>query len=154
MTDMTVMSVAFAMNAMIPAPHTCLGRNSSPPLAWGPLPPGARSVTVLCHDPDAPVGDWSHWVLINLPPDTRELPEGVPAKPALGNGAIQGLNDFGRHGYGGPCPPPGHEHRYFFQVFALDTMLDLDPKCSKADVLRAMDGHILAQGELVGTFKR
>lgn len=154
MLELVVTSAAFAMSAAIPAKYTCMGEDISPPLAWSEPPPGTQSIAVLCDDPDAPVGDWVHWVLFNLPPETRSLPEGVPPKPKLPDGSVQGLNDFGRIGYGGPCPPPGKPHRYFFKVYALDTRLDLPPRATKKDLLRAMQGHILAQGHLIGTFRR
>jgi Raf kinase inhibitor-like YbhB/YbcL family protein len=154
MIALTVVSAAFAMNTMIPARYTCKGEDISPPLSWSNAPRGTISFAVLVDDPDAPVGDWVHWVLFNLPETTTELAEGQPRNFKLLSGAVQGLNDFGRAGYGGPCPPPGKPHRYVFKVYALDTMLDLDSKARKKDLLRAMEGHVLAQGELVGIFQR
>ena len=105
-------------------------------------------------DPDAPAGDWVHWVLFNLAPDVRELPENVARNAALPGGAVQGMNDYGRNGYDGPCPPPGQTHRYHYKVFALDARLALDARARKADLMKAMHGHVLAQGELVGTYAR
>lgn len=151
MLALTVMSV-FTMGAAIPTKYCCSA--VSPPISWGEVPAGTRSIAVICDDPDAPGGDWVHWVLFNLPPDTPKLDEGVPRKDQLPNGAIQGMTDYGRVGYDGPCPPPGRPHRYFFKVYALDTKLDLDPSAEKADVLKAMEGHILAKGELMGKFGR
>jgi Raf kinase inhibitor-like YbhB/YbcL family protein len=154
MLELTVMSAAFVMGAAIPPKYTCMGEDVSPPLSWSKLPEGAQSVAVLCDDPDAPGGDWVHWVLFNLPPGTAKLDEGVPATPSLPNGAVQGVNDFRRAGYGGPCPPPGRPHRYRFKVFALDTKLALRPSAQKRDVVKAMEGHVLARGELMGRFGR
>lgn len=152
--ELAVISAAFIMGAAIPHRYSGGGENVSPPLEWGPVPEGTRSIAVLCDDPDAPAGDWVHWVLFNLPPDTRKLEQGVPAASRLSSGAVQGLNDYNRSGYAGPWPPPGRPHRYVFKVFALDTMLDLDARARKADLLRAMEGHILARGQLVGAFGR
>ncbi len=154
MMELTVLSAAFVMNAAIPTNYTCSGRDISPPLSWSAPPAGTQSIAILCDDPDAPVGDWVHWVIFNLPANTNSLPEAVPAKSQLPNGATQGMNDFGRGGYGGPCPPSGKPHRYFFKVFALDTKLSLTSKASKKELLRAIEGHVVAKGELVGTFKR
>jgi Raf kinase inhibitor-like YbhB/YbcL family protein len=149
-----VTSTAFTNGAAIPAKYTCVGKNISPPLRWSAPPEGTRSIALLCDDPDAPAGDWVHWVLFDLPPATSHLEEGVPPKDVLPDGGRQGTNDFGRVGYGGPCPPPGKPHRYCFQVFALDTVLGLDRKATKKDLLKAMEGHVLAEGSLVGTFRR
>lgn len=151
MLELTVMSV-FAMGAAIP-PKYCCGA-LSPPLQWSKVPDRTQSIAVLCDDPDAPGGDWVHWVLFNLPSDTEKLEEGVPRKNKLANGAIHGMTDYGRVGYDGPCPPPGRPHRYVFKVFALDTKLDLDSSAEKSDLLKAIEGHILAKGELMGKFGR
>jgi Raf kinase inhibitor-like YbhB/YbcL family protein len=148
--ELTVIS-AFAMGAAIPTKYCC-GR-LSPPISWGAVPTETQSIAVLCDDPDAPGGDWVHWVLFNLPPDTQKLEEGA-ASATLPAGTIQGTTDYGRAGYDGPCPPPGRPHRYFFKVFALDTMLKLDSSATKGDLLEAMEGHILAQGQLMGKFGR
>jgi Raf kinase inhibitor-like YbhB/YbcL family protein len=148
--ELTVIS-AFAMGAIIPTRYCC-GR-VSPPISWSAVPTGTQSVAVLCDDPDAGGGDWVHWVLFNLPPDTQKLEEGA-SFTKLPAGAIQGTTDYGRSGYDGPCPPPGRPHRYFFKVFALDTKLDMDSSATKNGLLGAMDGHILAQGELMGKFGR
>jgi hypothetical protein len=154
MMELTILSAAFAMGAAIPPKHTCLGDDVSPPLSWTGAPAETKSIAVLCDDPDAPAGDWVHWVLFNLPGDTGELAENVAKSARLPNGAVQGVNDFGRPGYGGPCPPPGKAHRYYFRVYALDAALPLGPGVRMKDVLRAMEGHILAKGELMGTFRR
>ncbi len=154
MMELVVMSAAFAMGAAIPHKYSGGGGNASPPLEWGTVPDGTKSIAVLCDDPDAPAGDWVHWVLFNLPPDARKLEEGIPASPRLPDGAVQGLNDYNRNGYAGPWPPPGRPHRYHFKVYALDARLSLTEKARKADLLKAMQGHILAQGLLTGTFGR
>ncbi|HBA83977.1 MAG TPA: YbhB/YbcL family Raf kinase inhibitor-like protein [Verrucomicrobia bacterium] len=150
--ELTVLS-AFMMGAVIPPDYTC-DQGISPPLEWSAVPEGTRSIAVLCDDPDAPAGDWVHWVLFNLPPDTHRLEPGIPAIPTLPDGAIQGMNDYEEIGYTGPCPPHGKKHRYYFKVFALDTRLKLTSAAQKKDLLRAMKGHILAQGTLMGTFER
>jgi len=153
MITLTVVS-AFAMGAAIPLKFTGGGNNVSPPLSWGTAPAGTQSIAILCDDPDAPIGDWVHWVLFNLPPATAHLEAAVPRQAKLPNGAMQGVNDYNRHGYDGPWPPPGKPHRYFFKVYALDTKLNLTEKAHKADLLKAVQGHILAQGQLIGTFQR
>jgi Raf kinase inhibitor-like YbhB/YbcL family protein len=147
-------SPAFTEGQPVPRKHTCEGPDVSPPLAWTGVPEGAKSLVLICDDPDAPMGTWVHWVLFNLPADTTGLPEDVPKKPTLDNGARQGTTDFKRPGYGGPCPPPGKPHRYFFKLYALDSRLDLGEGVRKKDVEKAMQGHILAQGQLMGTYKR
>ena len=148
--ELTIIS-AFAMGAAIPPKYCCT--RVSPPISWSAVPPGTQSIAVLCDDPDAPRGDWVHWVLFNLPPDTQKLEEGA-SSAKLPAGAIQGTTDYGRSGYDGPCPPPGRPHRYFFKVFALDTKLKLDSSTTKGDLLEAMKGHVLAQGQLMGRFGR
>jgi Raf kinase inhibitor-like YbhB/YbcL family protein len=150
---LTVVS-EFAMNAAMPPKYAACGDNVSPPLSWSKVPTGTKSIAVLCDDPDAPRGDWVHWVLFNLPPETTKLEAGVPKQAKLPSGAIQGVNDFPGTGYDGPYPPPGKPHRYFFKVFALDTKLNLTEKARKSDLLKATQGHILAQGQLIGTFQR
>ena len=149
--ELTVIST-FAMGATIPSQYACGG--NSPPLSWSIAPSGTQSLAILCDDPDAPRGDWVHWVLFNLPPDTRKLDEGIPKEPKLPNGAIQGVNDYRENGYDGPCPPPGRPHRYFFKIFALDVKLTLGPNARKSDLLKSMEGHILGQGQLMGKFGR
>jgi hypothetical protein len=153
MSTLTVVS-AFAMGAAIPLKFTGGGDNVSPPLSWGTVPAGTQSIAILCDDPDAPVGDWVHWILFNLPPETVKLEAGVLRQVQLPNGALQGLNDYHHNGYDGPWPPPGKSHRYFFKVFALDSKLNLNGKARKADLLKAVQGHTLAQGQLIGTFQR
>lgn len=149
-----ITSQAFAEGKPIPTRHTCDAENVSPPLAWANLPAGTVSLALINDDPDAPGRTWVHWVIFNLPPEPAALPEGVPASETLASKAIQGKNDFGRIGYGGPCPPRGTPHRYFFKFYALDSTLNLRPGATKQDVLRAMEGHILAEGQLMGTYQR
>ena len=151
---LTVSSSAFKEGDRIPAKYTCQGQDVSPPLAWGEPPAGTQSVALIVDDPDAPGGVFTHWVLFNIPPDSRELPEAVPTQAELASGALQGKTDFGRIGYGGPCPPPGRPHRYQFTLYALDQPLGLEGGASKKQLLSAMEGHILAQGQLTGTYQR
>ena len=146
--SITLTSTAFTEGGTIPKKYTCDDANSSPALAWSGVPEGTRSLALIADDPDAPVGTWVHWVLYDLPADLTSLPEG-----AQGLGT-QGTNDFRRAGYGGPCPPKGPAHRYYFKLYALDTQLNLKPGASKADVEKAMKGHILAQGQLMGKYGR
>ena len=148
-----VTSSAFEEGGAIPARYTCDGLDISPPLSWSPVPNGTRSLALIAEDPDAPRGAFAHWVIYNLPPDTRRLPEDVPNRQTLPGGALQGMNGAGSIGYTGPCPPGG-THRYFFKVYALDTELDLGAGAAKEDVVRAMEGHVLAEGRLLGTYQR
>jgi len=150
---LTITSKAFSEGGMIPVKYTCDGEDVSPPLAISGVPEKTKSLALISDDPDAPGGTWVHWVLYNLPPGTRELPEKLPTKQILDNGARHGITDFGRFGYGGPCPPGG-THRYFFKVYALDVVLDLSGKITKKDLVAAMQGHILAEGQLMGKYKR
>lgn len=147
-------SSGFAEGAAIPRKYTCDGANVSPPLKWTDVPQGTRSLALIADDPDAPAGTWVHWVLYAIPPSVTELPEGVPTTEAVLDGARQGVNDFRRIGYGGPCPPRGNAHRYFFKIYALATELTLKAGATKRDLIRAMEGHILAQGQLMGTYQR
>jgi len=147
-------STAFADGDKMPARYTCDGENVSPPLAWGEPPPQTRSFALIVDDPDAPVGVFTHWVIFNIPADARELEEAIPIGERLPNGALQGKNGFGKLGYGGPCPPRGSPHHYRFTLYALDKPLELPPGISKNDLLQAMEGHILAQGQLVGVYQR
>jgi len=148
-----VVSSAFQEGGMIPADYTCDGKNISPPLSWSGIPEKAVTLALICDDPDAPVGTWVHWVLYNLPASVKELPAGVPPEERLASGAVQGKNDFRKVGYGGPCPPGG-THRYYFKLYALDKALELKPGAIKKELLKAMEGHILAEGQLMGRYKR
>lgn len=149
-----VISPAFADGTPMPVKYTDDGENVSPPLQWTGIPEGTRSVAVVCDDPDAPGGVWVHWVLYNIPPKETGLAEGIPEGNELPNGAMHGLNDFGRPGYGGPAPPSGKVHRYRFRVYALDAVMVLKPRARRAQLDAAMEGHILAKGELIGTYRR
>ncbi len=153
MKEIKVESAAFAHEGMIPKKYTCDGENISPPLKWEGIPENAKSIAIICDDPDAPMGTFVHWVLYDLPADINELPEGIPPEKILENGAKQGINDFRKIGYGGPCPPFG-THRYFFKIYALDTVLNLEPGLTKSQLLKKMEGHIIAYGELMGKYKR
>lgn len=150
---LTIRSSVFKREEMIPGKYTCDGEDISPPLKWSGVPDDAESLALIADDPDAPGKTWVHWVLFNLPPETDALPGHMPTDPTLKNGAVQGITDFGRSGYGGPCPPGG-VHRYYFKLYALDTTLDLTPKARKSDVVKAMEGHILAEGQLMGKYSR
>ena len=150
-----VTSSAFAEGARIPTRYTCDGEDASPPLKWTGVPQAAKSIALIADDPDAPGGTWIHWVLYGLSPDTTGLPEGLPKTNELLSGARHGGTDFGRNEYGGPCPPPGHgAHRYYFKVYALDAEIGLAAGGTKQDVLEAMKGKILAEGQLMGTYLR
>ena len=144
----------FASGGMIPKQFTCDGADSSPALEWSDPPAGTQSLALIVDDPDAPVGTWVHWVLFDLPANLRTLARNVPKKEELADGSRQGRNDFGKIGYGGPCPPPGAPHRYFFKIYALDTKLNLKPGATKKDVERAKEGHVLAEGEWMGRYSR
>ena len=144
-----ITSPAFAHGESIPVEYTCDGDDSSPPLQWTEPPANTQGFTLIMDDPDAPVGTWDHWLLFNIPADTRELP--AAATPPAGS--VDGNNSWRRTGYGGPCPPSG-THRYFFKLYALDTTLDLPAGANKDDVLAAIEGHILTQAELMGTYTR
>jgi hypothetical protein len=151
---LSVSSSAFQEGEKIPVRYTCEGEDVSPPLNWSQPPAGTQSLVLIVDDPDAPRGVFTHWVLYNVLPETRELPEAVPAQAELPDGALQGKNGFGTPGYRGPCPPPGTQHRYQFKLYALDRLLDLGPGASKQQVVDAMQEHILVQGQLTGTFQR
>ncbi|HYL84811.1 MAG TPA: YbhB/YbcL family Raf kinase inhibitor-like protein [Candidatus Angelobacter sp.] len=147
-------SPSFAAGEMIPKKFTCDGPDVSPELTWNDPPSNTQSFALIMDDPDAPAGTWVHWVLFELPAETRELSEGVSRQEQLADGARQGRNDFGKIGYGGPCPPPGKPHRYFFKLYALDAKLGLKAGATKADLEKAMKGHILGQTELIGRYGR
>lgn len=147
-TTMEIISSAFAHNEAIPSKYTCDGENVNPPLSFSNVPNETKSLVLIVDDPDAPLGTWVHWTVWNMPPTTTEIPEkSVPA------GAIEGQTSFGKPGYGGPCPPSG-THRYFFKLYALDTILSLDASSTKEDLEHAMKNHILSQRELIGLYKR
>jgi hypothetical protein len=146
---MKLESPAFGNGAQVPKKYTCEGGNIGPPLAISGVPEKAKSLALVCDDPDAPMGTFVHWVAWGLPPSLREIAEGAKLP------GVEGTNDFGRAGYGGPCPPRGHgPHRYSFRIYALDTQMNLRPGASKHDLERAMEGHIIGMAELVGTYER
>lgn len=151
--DIKLTSTAFQEGGMIPAKYTCDGTNISPPLEWSGAPQTAESLALICDDPDAPGKTWVHWVLFDLPANRTSLPENVPPQETVAGGGKQGTNDFKKIGYGGPCPPTG-THRYFFKIYALGTALNLDTKTTKDQLLQAIKDHVLAQGELMGRYKR
>lgn len=145
MKELSVSSSAFENNKLIPAKYTCDGANVNPPLTIEGVPDGAKSLVLIVDDPDAPMGTFDHWVVWNIPPTSKIEENAVPG--------TEGVNDFRKRSYGGPCPPYG-THRYFFKVYALDTKLDLSPNSRKKDVEKAMQGHVLAKGELIGLYRR
>ena len=151
---MELKSSAFQNNQDIPSKYTCDGADVSPPLIWNNPPNGSKAFALISDDPDAPASAWVHWVIYDLPGDAKELAEGVPAQESLPNGAKQGLNDFKKAGYGGPCPPRGPAHRYFFKLYALDRPTNLKPRATKQQLLDAMKGHIIGEAQLVGKYKR
>jgi len=151
---LSLSSPAFQEGGEIPAKYACDGQDVSPSLVWDGPPAGTHSWALIMDDPDAPVGIFTHWVLFNIPASSLELPEAVPNQAELSSGALQGKNDFGRIGYGGPCPPSGGPHRYRFTIYALDQSLDLEAGVTKNKLLDTMRGHILAQYQLTGTYQR
>lgn len=153
--ELKITSTAFSAGEDIPSKYTCDGDNISPPLSWENIPEAAKSLALIVEDPDAPGGVFTHWVLYDLPANIQNLPEAVPTDERLSDfgGAKQGITDFGKTGYGGPCPPSG-KHRYYFRLYAIDKTLGLPAGAKKQEVLDAMKGHILAQGELMGTYAR
>lgn len=151
--NIVVANGAFKDGEMIPAKYTCDGSELSPAIEWSGVPLQAKSIALISDDPDAPRGTWVHWVIFNIPPRSTGLPEGVPHKEVLENGAAQGINDSNEVGYGSPCPPSG-VHRYYFKLYALDTLLALKPRTTKAELEKAMAGHIIAQAQAMGRYKR
>ena len=149
----TLQSSAFQNGGSIPKKFTCEAADVSPELTWSGAPEKTQSFALIADDPDAPMGTWVHWVIYDLPPNTAKLPEGVPKQEQAASGA-QGKNSSGKIGYGGPCPPPGKPHRYFFKLYALDSKLNLKPGARKPEVEAAMKGHVLAQAELMGKYGR
>jgi Raf kinase inhibitor-like YbhB/YbcL family protein len=147
-------SMGFVEGETIPKQYAGDGKDISPALHWSDPPPGTNSFALICEDPDAPRGTWVHWVLFNLPGDQRELAEALPAQEVFASGAKHGKNDFGNLGYGGPAPPPGKPHRYYFKLYALDTMLDLAPSATRKKLISAMEAHVLAEGQLMGHYGR
>lgn len=151
--EFRITSPSFNQGDLIPKKFTCDGENFSPEINWVNSPSNTKSFVLICDDPDAPMGTWVHWVVYNLPSGINSLPENLPNVKHLSNGAEQGINDFGKYGYGGPCPPSG-THRYFFKLYALDTELNLNDEVRKKDVVKSMQGHIIAKAELMAKYKR
>lgn len=156
--DFKLTSPSFKANAPIPQKHTGDGEDMSPRLEWTAPPASTKSLALIMDDPDAPPGTWVHWVIYDLPPSLTGLPEGLPKTEKVAGGGAQGIcwgvDEYDRVGYYGPMPPPGKPHRYYFKLYALDKALGLPPKATKAALLKSMKGHILAQGELMGTYQR
>ena len=152
-TKLEIKSSVFETGGMISKKYTCDGEDVSPPLSWDGIPEGTKSLALISDDPDAPMGTWVHWVMYNIPPSVKELKEGFPTDKKLHDGTLQGITDFKKIGYGGPCPPSGI-HRYYFKLYALDTKLNLEPGATKKQLLSAMEGHLLAQAEVMGKYKR
>lgn len=149
-----IKSASFEDGARIASKYTCDAQDVSPGLSWSDSPSGTRSFVLICSDPDAPFKPWTHWVIFNIPADKSSLPEGVKKEAMLGDGSIQGINDFGKAGYGGPCPPAGKPHRYFFTLYCLDITLDSNEKSGKDDVLRQIKGHVLEEAQTYVVYGR
>lgn len=147
-------SDAFSEGQPIPSRHAYDQQDISPELRWSGVPSTAKSLALIADDPDAPMGTWVHWVLYDIAPEKTGLPEGLPKSPELPDGARQGVNDYKGIGYGGPCPPPGKPHRYFFKLYAVDAKMDLKSGLTKKELLKAIEGHVLGEGELMGTYQR
>jgi Raf kinase inhibitor-like YbhB/YbcL family protein len=150
---MQITSSAFTEGSMIPTKYTCDGQDISPPLEWKIAPAGTKSFTLISDDPDAPMGTWVHWVAYNIPSNTTKLDENVKPEQEFKNGMRQGSNSWPKIGYGGPCPPSG-THRYYFKLYALDVILDIKPGATKEQVLQSMKGHVIAEAQLMGKYKR
>ncbi len=147
-------STAFQQGQTIPRQYTGDGQDISPPLKWSPVPEKTKSLALICDDPDAPAKVWVHWVIYDIPPSQQDLKEHVPTSQSLADGSKQGKNDFGKIGYGGPAPPPGKPHRYYFKLYALDQPVSLQPGATKEQLLAAMQGHIVGEAQLMGIYKR
>lgn len=147
-----IKTTAFSEGGLIPRKYTCDGEDISPALTWTNAPAGTQSFALVADDPDAPAGTWTHWILWNIPQEKTALPEGVRKQETLGDGTRQGRNDFKHIGYGGPCPPRGKPHRYFFKLYALGAKLDVKPGASRNELEHAMQGHVLSHAELMGRY--
>ncbi len=151
--NMKIFSPSFIESNPIPRKFSCEGADISPNLKWDEVPDNTKSFALILHDPDAPAGDWVHWVIYNIPGEKRELPEGVPGETNLLDGSRQGRNSWHQTRYGGPCPPSG-THRYFFRLYALDDLINLDAGADRKELMQAMQGHILAEAGLMGTYTK
>lgn len=153
MQDITIFAESFRNGETIPAEYTCEGENVSPSISWSGIPEGTKSIALIMDDPDAPRGTFIHWVLYNIPANINKLPRSIQGAEILKDGSRHGTTDFGRVGYGGPCPPYG-VHRYYFRIYAIDIILSLGPGVHRTEVDKAMKGHILGKGELMGRYER
>ncbi len=149
-----IKSPAFPDGAYLSSQYSCDADNISPPFSWSDVPAGTESFVLICDDPDAPSKRWTHWVIFNIPKDKTDLSKNIPQMGALEDGTIQGVNDFGTAGYSGPCPPAGRAHRYFFKLYALDSRLDLNENSTKAAVLEAIKGHVIAEAGISAIYRR
>ncbi|HZQ70358.1 MAG TPA: YbhB/YbcL family Raf kinase inhibitor-like protein [Terriglobales bacterium] len=152
--SLTISSASFPSGGEIPRKFTCEGEDASPQLSWNGAPSTTQAFALIADDPDAPAGTWTHWILYDVPGSATSLGEGLSKAEQLPDGSRQGRNDFRRIGYNGPCPPAGKPHRYFFKLYALDRKLNLKPTASRSEVEKAMQGHVQAQGEYMGTYRR
>jgi len=150
----TISSAAFVQGGSIPREYSCDGKDESPVLSWNDPPAGTESFALICEDPDAPGGNWMHWLIYCIPGSAKGLPRAVPSTARLPDGSVQGRNDFGNLGYGGPCPPPGKPHRYFFRLFALSRQATLAPGAGRKELLKAIEGIAMAKVEVFGTYGR
>jgi Raf kinase inhibitor-like YbhB/YbcL family protein len=153
-TGLQISSPAFANGEQIPVNYTCDGEDISPALEWGGVPENAHSLVLIVDDPDAPTGTWLHWLIYDIPGNVDGLPEGAASNPAIARIGSQGQNDFSKTDYGGPCPPGGPAHHYYFRLYALDELLNLPPESTRSDVEAAMKTHILAEAQLMGVYGR
>jgi Raf kinase inhibitor-like YbhB/YbcL family protein len=153
-SELLINSIDFTANEPIPVTYTCSGDNKSPSLAWSGVSVTTKTLVLIVRDPDAPMGSYVHWVLYNLPANVSGLPAAIPTTPTIAQGALQGVNGSGASGYQGPCPPPGAAHHYHFKLYALDAKLDLPAGARADEVEHAMNGHVIASAELIGTFGR
>lgn len=151
---MDLESKSFKNRGYIPEKYTCDSSDISPELRWSDAPPATKSFAIICDDPDAPMGTWVHWVIFNIPAQKNSLKENISKVSILPSGIIQGMNSYRSFGYRGPCPPSGKPHRYFFKLYALDTILSLSQSPTKDELLKAMDGHILSTTQIIGLYKR
>ena len=151
--EIKLTSTAFKEGELIPKKYTCDDKNVSPPLGWSGIPIATQSIALICDDPDAPMGTWVHWVIFNIPASVKKLNENIPLNKVFEDGTVQGNNDFRKIGYGGPCPPGG-THRYFFKIYALSKRVELPPGATKDELIREMEGCILAEGGLMGKYSR
>lgn len=147
-------SEVFENKGYIPDRYTCDAQDFSPPLNWDGVPENTKSLALICDDPDAPFKIWVHWVLFNIPPENGELKEGISQEELAELSIIRGINDFGKIGYQGPCPPPDKVHRYSFRLYSLDTILNLEEGASKKEIIEAMQGHIITEAKLIGIYQR